>query len=87
MTATHSLYVNLDATILYPHLTLRPVTDSRIVGHNNQGQPLIVQILHEVNNFLAGLSVKIAGRFVGEQNHRLHDNSPGNRDTLPLTAG
>ena len=40
-----------------------------------------------VHDFVAGLGVEIAGRFVGQQHRRLADQSAGDADTLLFAAG
>ncbi len=40
-----------------------------------------------MDHVVAGGTVQVAGRFVGEQHGGLHDGGTGNRDALPLATG
>ena len=55
--------------------------------HQNGFAELAVQPLDQVENFLRGNLIEIAGRFVGHQYRRIGGDSPGDGDPLLLTAG
>src|SRR2546430_501893 len=59
----------------------------RIVGDHDDGFPMLtVQGLQQIENFVAGLPVQIAGRLVAQQQGRIGHNRAGNADPLLFTA-
>jgi len=62
--------------------------EREIVGHHDEcGPALAVQGEHQVDDLFAGGGVEIAGRFVGEQDRRFHDERTRQRDALLFAAG
>src|SRR5687768_994244 len=61
--------------------------DVGLVGHHDDGLPLVVQGLEDPHDLLAGGAVEVAGRLVGQQDGRLVHQRPRDRDPLPLAAG
>ena len=55
--------------------------------HENRFIDLAIEPIHELENFFRGSFVQIAGGFVGDQDRRIGDNSPRDRDPLFLPAG
>jgi hypothetical protein len=76
-----------DAAIDHLYLPLRASPQIMIVGHYHQSNTLLLQLFHNSNDFVTGLTVQIAGWLIGQQQRRLHDRRPGNRHSLPLTTG
>ena len=56
------------------------------VGDDDDGVAGLVQPGEQRHDLDAGLRVEVAGRFVGEQNRRVVDQGPGDRNPLALTA-
>lgn len=61
--------------------------DRRVVGDQHDSLPLTVELDEEVQNFLAGSAVEIAGRLVGKEDIRCLYQGASDRDTLPLPSG
>ena len=58
-----------------------------VVRHHHDGLAVVtIERLQQVQDFVAGLAVEIARRFVGEQQRRVGDNRAGNADALFLSA-
>ena len=49
-------------------------------------RPAALQLVEEVHHLGAGVAVEVAGRLVGEDQRRLGDERPGDRDALLLAA-
>lgn len=59
-----------------------------IMGHQDQGRAVfLVEFEQQVADAFAGMAVKVAGGFVGEQYLRFCGKSPGNGYALLLSAG
>src|SRR5436305_521694 len=57
------------------------------VGDQDDGIALFMQVGKQGHDFVAGLRVKISGRLVCQDDRWIVDESAGNRDALPLSAG
>src|SRR5688500_2453657 len=61
---------------------------ARIMGHHKYGFiELPIEPMHELEDFLGGSLVEIAGGFVGDQNRRIGNDGARDRDPLFLPAG
>ena len=58
-----------------------------IVGDQNDGVALSVQLLEDRHHLLAALAIQCAGRFIGEDHFAAIGQRPGDTDPLLLTAG
>jgi hypothetical protein len=59
----------------------------RVVGDHHDGLPVLaVEALQQVEDFVAGLAVEIAGRLVAEQQRGVGDQGPRDADALLLPA-
>jgi hypothetical protein len=77
-----------DLPVEKAHLPLAWCSDIRLVGDHHDGDALAVErIAEQRHDFLAGVAVEVAGRLVGEDQARLVDQRPGDRDALLLAAG
>ena len=65
---------------------VRAAADRLVVGDDHQRQAFIVQGFDDFHDFAAGDTVEIAGRLIGQQDLRLHDDRAGDRNPLSLTA-
>src|SRR6516162_4330491 len=67
---------------------LCPLGRARIVRHQNDGflQGLL-QFDEQVQDFLGGAGIEVAGRLVGDDQDRVGDDGAGNADALLLAAG
>ncbi len=66
----------------------RPFTETRVVSHYHQRDPLLpVEPLQQGNHLLPGAGVEIAGGLVGQDQPRRHRHGPGDGHPLTLTAG
>ena len=61
--------------------------DVVLVGHQDDGVAFGVQTIEQRHDLVAGLGVEIAGRFVGEDDGGLVDQSAGDGHALALSAG
>lgn len=55
--------------------------------HDDRLVQLAPKIEHRIKNAPAGLSIEVAGGFVGKQDRRMVDQRAGNGDPLPFPAG
>src|SRR5437899_14488 len=62
------------------------VGDGLLVGDEDDRVALRVQLLEQPHDLLPGDGVEVAGRLVGEQDGRAHDEGPGDRHPLALAA-
>src|SRR5262249_26444505 len=61
--------------------------DLRIVGREDKSRPvLLIELLHQINDVVAGDRVEIRGGFVREHDLRLRDESARDRYSLPLAS-
>src|SRR5208337_2909701 len=58
--------------------------DLGIMGHDNYCLSLPVQVAKDLHDLDTGLAVKIAGRFIAEEDFWIVDQGPGNGHTLLL---
>ena len=56
------------------------------MGHQDDRFSLLVQTNEEVHDLESGFPVKVAGRFIAEDNFRFIDQCPGNRYPLLLST-
>ncbi len=59
----------------------------RVVGDDDDGDALAVQLLEQIEDLLAGVGVQRAGRLVGQDDIRPVDQGAGDGDALLLAAG
>jgi hypothetical protein len=74
-------------SIVHAYLPLGPAPQFRVVGNHDQGEAFLVKCFENVYDIVSGGSIKVAGRFIGEQYSWLHDSSTGDCNPLPLTTG
>ena len=61
--------------------------DVVVVGDDGERHAVAVQLVEHLQDRLRVRAVQVAGRFVGEQQARLGDQRPRDRDPLPFAAG
>ena len=61
--------------------------DVRLVRDEDDGPPLIVQLLERSQHDLARLRIEITGRLVGQDDRGVIDERTGDSDALDLPAG
>ena len=62
-------------------------TERRVVGHHDDGHPLLpVQLVEQLHDLVAGLFIEVAGRFVGQDESRIVRQRPRDRDALAFAA-
>ena len=59
----------------------------RIVCHHDDGHALLVQGAQEVQDLAPGVTVEVAGRFIGDDQDRIVDQRPRDRHALLLSTG
>src|SRR5690625_2894440 len=79
--------VGLDQAVAQRDDPLRLLGDLRFVGDYYDRRALAVQLVEEPHYLLAGTGVEVAGRFVGEEQRRVHGEGAGDGYPLPLAAG
>src|SRR5690625_3699064 len=79
--------VGLDQAVAQLDDPLRLLGDLRFVGDYYDRRALAVQLVEEPHYLLAGTGVEVAGRFVGEEQRRVHGEGAGDGYPLPLAAG
>ncbi len=76
-----------DPAVLQMHLASGVGRDVRLVGHQDDGLPVLEELLEEREDLFARGAVEVTGRLVGEEDAgRVHQRA-GDRDALPLAAG
>ena len=80
------------AVLHYPPVTqgddaIRMACHRHVVGHQNDGVALGVQLLEDGHHLFAALAVESAGGFVRQDHLAAVGERPGNTDPLLLTAG
>ena len=65
----------------------RPARRLGLVGDQHDRAALRVQLVEQRQRVLGGDRVEVAGRLVGQDQRRVGDQRPGDRDPLLLTAG
>ena len=61
--------------------------DLRLVGDQDDGDSLLVELLKDGHHFEGGAAIEITGRFIGQQQGRPVDQRAGNGHALLLAAG
>src|SRR4051794_39868745 len=59
----------------------------RLVSDKDDGVPALIKILEQLHDFFTGPGIEITSRLIRENDRRIIDQSPGNRDPLALAAG
>lgn len=68
--------------------TIDAVEQAVVVGgEDERGTAAVIDLPHYVDNAIRVGGVEIGGRFVGDHEHGIGDQGPGDGDTLLLTAG
>ena len=57
------------------------------MSDNNQRDTAGIEGFEQIDDFLAGMAVEVAGRFIGQNQGWLHDGGAGDGDALALAAG
>src|SRR3990167_1551178 len=81
------LHIFDDAPVAHAQAAPGPGTEGRVVGDDQQGQALAVELFEQPDHLGTGMAVEVAGGLVGEQQRRLHDHGTGDGDALTLAAG
>ena len=79
--------VGLDPAVADPDDPPGPLGDLDLVGDQHDGPALRVQLVEQRQGVLGGDRIEVAGRLVGQDQRRVGDQRPGDRDPLLLTAG
>jgi len=79
--------VALDQAVAQAHDTARVARNVFLVGDDDDGVALLVKLLEERHDLLAGAGVEIAGRLVGEDDGGIVDEGTRDGDALALAAG
>ena len=66
---------------------MRAAAQFVVMGHRDQGAAGMMQPFKQSHDFIAGIAVEVAGRFVRQNHARLHRHRTCNRDALTLAAG
>src|SRR6266498_5962453 len=74
--------VALDQAVAQVDLAVRVRRDVVLVGHQEDRLPGRVQLLEQAHDLLARGRVEVAGRLIGQQDARVVDERPRNRDAL-----
>lgn len=69
------------------HAAFQFIHDIDIVGCQQYGRAVFVNLFKKPDNFPAMFRVKVSCRLVGNQDFRLAHHCPGNRHALSLAAG
>ena len=75
-----------DVAVTQEYDSMRMVGDFGFVGHENDRMSGPVELVEQTHDFGARRGIEIPGRLVGEQDARLGDEGPRDRDTLALSA-
>src|SRR5688572_398727 len=65
---------------------MRAVADGRVVRDDQERDAVAIQLLEDPDDLVARARIEIAGRLVGQEIARLHDDRSTDRDALALTA-
>ena len=69
------------------NLARQLIGEARIVRDQKDGGAGGVELADELDDRCAGSAVEVPGRFVGENDRRMPDEGPGDRNPLPLPSG
>ena len=61
--------------------------DVQLVRHHDDGDGALIERLEDLDDFVAGAAVQIAGRLVGQEDGRTVDQRAGDGDSLLFAAG
>ena len=64
-----------------------PARHCGVVGHDDEGEPVVVHAIEHVEHLAAGDRVEVSRRFVREEKRRLHHCGTGEGDPLALATG
>src|ERR1039458_5871515 len=77
-----------ELTLVQIHRPRRARRGVRIVRDHDDGLAVLpVQRLEQIQDFIAGLAVKVAGRLIAQQQRRVGDNSGGGARRALVAAG
>ena len=76
-----------NAAIAQLHLPSTMSGDFMIVGDNNNSAARLVKPVKQIQNIVPHVGIKIAGRFIGQNNGRIGYQCPCYGHTLALAAG
>ena len=79
--------VSFDHPIFDVNDAMGVLRDVVLVGYEDNGISLSVETVKQGHDVIAGLRVEVASRFVGKNDGGLVHQRPGNRHSLPLSAG
>src|SRR6056297_2123610 len=80
--------LSVQAAVFHVKNTVHAAGDFLTMGDQNHGQVMFrMQIIEQLYDFFGGAAIQIAGRLVGKQQPRSHDQGAGNGDTLLLPTG
>jgi hypothetical protein len=79
--------VGLDAAVAHDDIAFGVAGDVEFVRDHDEGDALVVEPAEGIHDLDAGAGVEVAGRFVGQDEGRLHDEGTGDGDPLLLAAG
>ena len=75
-----------DRAVLDPDHAMTALGDSRVVGDDGDGVAGRVHLVEDPEDLVAGPGVEVPGRLVRQDEARVHDDGPGDRHPLPLSA-
>ncbi len=55
------------------------------MGDHHHRSPLLMQIIDQGQNLITGVCIEISSRFVGQQQHRIIDESTRDGDSLAFS--
>src|SRR5262245_54351513 len=79
--------IGLDAAVAQADDAASPLGDVVLVSDHDDGLTGLVELAQHLHDLVAGVRVEIAGRLVGEDDVRVVDQRPGDRNALLLAAG
>src|SRR6266481_5877964 len=80
-------YVTVNDAVFDVDYAVGVFGDVRLVGDQNYGVALLVQLREQGHDLIAGLRIQVAGGFVGQDDRGLIDQGAGNGNALTLAAG
>jgi hypothetical protein len=80
-------FVFCDDTITHMNDSLRMYGSLRVMRYYHDGAASLMEGMEQIHNLFAGVGVEVARWLIGQDEHRIVDESTGDRHTLLLAAG
>ena len=80
-------FVFCDNSVADMNDSVRVYGGLRVMRHHYDGATSLMERMEQIHNLFAGVGVEVARWLIGQDEHRIVDESTGNRHALLLAAG